>query len=251
MKGLILKDLMCLRKQLTIFCFVTVGVLAVSVMYVLSARFGNIALAGQQMLEENDMSALDVQNIATNVLVLFMLLPIATVGDMANIFEDDGKNGFYKIASVMPLSVSRRVMARYITIFAMFGIGTLVDILIAFVLSLLTDLISFADFLGIIISAASIMSIYSALVIVFCIILGYGKENYARLLSPALIIVVAGAVNFNKIKAFLLGSDTNLFNDFFTFIKHKSYILLIIALAVTAASYLISAYAADRKRGVM
>ena len=29
MKGLILKDIMCLRKQLTVFCYVIIGVLIV------------------------------------------------------------------------------------------------------------------------------------------------------------------------------------------------------------------------------
>ena len=46
MKGLIIKDVMCLKKQLTVFIFVLIGVVAVSIMYVLSAKFGNIALLG-------------------------------------------------------------------------------------------------------------------------------------------------------------------------------------------------------------
>ena len=38
LKGLILKDLMCLKKQLKQFVFLVIGVLIVSVMYVLSAN---------------------------------------------------------------------------------------------------------------------------------------------------------------------------------------------------------------------
>ena len=81
MKGLILKDLMCLRKQLTNFCFVMAGVLIASIMYVLSARFGNMAKVGQEMLNGNA-TQVDVRNIGSMVLVMFMLLPIASVGDM-------------------------------------------------------------------------------------------------------------------------------------------------------------------------
>ena len=50
MKGLIIKDIMCLKKQLTVFIYVIIGVVVISVMYVLSAKFGNLALAGNEML---------------------------------------------------------------------------------------------------------------------------------------------------------------------------------------------------------
>lgn len=107
MKGLIIKDIMCLKKQLTTFVYVMVGVIVLSVMYVLSARYGNIALAGQEMLKGNDLTAIDVQNLGTEVLVLFMLLPIALVGNMANVFAADGKAGFYKISGALPVSLKK------------------------------------------------------------------------------------------------------------------------------------------------
>ena len=71
MKGLILKDVMCLKKQLTVFCHVIVGVIIVSLLYVLSARFGNLAEAGREMMRTDDMSHTDVRNIGTLALVLF------------------------------------------------------------------------------------------------------------------------------------------------------------------------------------
>ena len=104
MKGLILKDVMCLKKQLTVFCYVIVGVIIVSLLYVLSARFGNLAEAGREMMRTDDMSHTDVRNIGTLALVLFMLLPIATIGDMANVFESDGKAGFARVSAALPVS---------------------------------------------------------------------------------------------------------------------------------------------------
>lgn len=253
MKGLILKDLMCLRKQLIIFGYVVFGVLVVSIMYVMSARFGNIALAGGKLLTDQGLSAFDVANIAKLALVMFMLLPIATVGDMANVFAEDGRAGFTKVASVLPLSIRQRVMARYITIFAMFGIGVAVDLLIAFTLSLLTDMISFGELLGIIISAASVMSIYSAMVIAFCIMLGYGREQYATLLSVGIIAVAGIGLNFPKIKGILLdqGTGGELLKSFMNVISHKSYVLLIIAVITIVLSITASVAIADRKRGRM
>lgn len=125
MKGLMIKDLMCLRKQMILFAYTVAGVLALSIMFVLSVRFGNIADANQTM-----------------------------------IFRMDGKAGFSSISSILPLSVNKRVLAKYLTVFMMFGIGVVVDIVISFVLSMFTDIISFVDFFGIIISAASLMCIY-------------------------------------------------------------------------------------------
>lgn len=258
MKGLIIKDLMCLRKQLIIFSYVVVSVLVVSVMFVLSARFGNIYLANQEMMVENSLSDLDIVNLSTTFLILFMFLPIASVGDFASVFEADGKAGFAKVSSVLPLSIAQRVMAKYITILSMFGIGVLIDVIVAFVLSMLTDIISFSDFFGIIISAASIMSIYGAMVIVFCFLFGYGKEDYARIFALLCMLVTALLANFSKIKEIATsiadmngGGDADFINDFMNFFKHRSYILFIIAALVMTVSYFASVFVVKRKRGVV
>jgi len=262
MKGLIIKDMMCLKKQLTTFAYVITGVLIVSVMYVLSAKYGNIARAGQEMLASNDMSTVDVRNLGSMALVLFMLLPIATVGDVAIVFEADGKAGFCRIAGSFPISIQKRLLSRYLTIYALFAVGVLIDILIAFVLSALTDLISLGDFLGIIVSAASVMSIYSALVIVFCMMLGYGKEQYAQLLSIGTMILSLILVNLKAVKRILLiisdsdsgtydAADSTFIWGALDFIKEKAWTLLLIAVCVSVLSYVASLTVANRKRGVI
>lgn len=257
MKGLIIKDLMCLRKQLIIFAYVVAGVLVVSIMFVLSARFGNIALGNQEMMVENGLSDIDINNMSTQILMMFMLLPVACVGDFAKIFEEDGKAEFVKVSSVMPLSIGQRVMAKFITIFAMFGMGAVTDLVIAFILSKLTNIISFMDFLGIIISAVSLMSIFGALVIVLCFVFGYGKEDYSRIIALFIMLVTALLVNITKIKALFraitLGDDTEIdfFTDFIEYFKCKSYMLFLIAMITIIVSYFVSVFVAKRKRGVV
>jgi len=257
MKGLIIKDLMCLRKQLIIFAYVVAGVLVVSIMFVLSARFGNIALGNQEMMVENGLSDIDINNMSTQVLMMFMLLPVACVGDFAKIFEEDGKAEFVKVSSVMPLSIGQRVMAKFITIFAMFGMGAGTDLVIAFILSKLTNIISFMDFLGIIISAVSLMSIFGALVIVLCFVFGYGKEDYSRIMALLIMLVTALFANITKIKALFraitLGDNTEIdfFTDFIEYFKCKSYMLFLIAMITIIVSYFVSVFVAKRKRGVV
>ena len=259
---MMIKDIMCLKKQLTVFVYVIIGVLVVSVMYVLSAKFGNIAMAGREMLASNDMTLVDVKNLATGALVLFMMLPIATVGDMANVFVADGKAGFARLAGALPISLKKRLLSKYLTIYALFGLGAVVDIVFAFLLSVLTDIITFAEFVGIIVSAASLMSIYSAFVIFYCVLLGYGKEEYAQIGSLLSMGLAFCLIRFDLLK--------NIFKDIaaggsgeeqsiselmiwqeLDFIKEKSWILFVIAVLVCVLSYVASLLVAERKRGVI
>lgn len=257
MKGLMIKDLMCLRKQMILFAYIVTGVLVLSVMFVLSARYGNIAAANRSMMTENNLSDINIKNLSTTALILFMLIPIAMVGDVTTIFKMDGKAGFSSISSILPLSVAKRVMAKYLTVFVMFGIGVTVDIAISFVLSELTDIISFGEFFGIIISAASLMIIYGALVILFCFLFGYGKEDFAILASWAVILITAILANIKKVKSIVTSISANnsdsidFISDFMNFLKYKYFILLAIAVIVTAVSYFVSVEIAKRKRGIL
>jgi len=259
MKGLILKDVMCLKHQLQVFVFVIIGVVFTSILFVLSARYGNLAMAGKEMLRTEQATDIDVKNLASVALVLFMLLPIATVGDMANVFEADGKAGFYRLAGALPLPISKRLLARFLAIYALFGIGTLLDVILAFILSRLTDLIRFRDFLGIILSGASVMSIYSALVIFFCILLGYDGQTYAQvfsLLSMALALILCNLNYFRSLIKSIMTDQSGMFDMAvfwrpLDFIKEKSWILVLIAAAVSIVSYCISLKVAVRKRGVI
>ncbi|MBO5241979.1 MAG: ABC-2 transporter permease [Lachnospiraceae bacterium] len=262
MKGLIIKDVMCLKKQLTVFSFVLIGVVAVSIMYVLSAKFGNIALAGREMLATEDLTAVDVKNLSSMALIFFMMLPIATVGDMSNVFTADGKAGFAKMAGALPISIKKRLLSKYLTIYALLGLGVIVDVLLAFVLSLLTDIISFADFFGIIISVSSIMGIYSALVIFFCVLYGYGKEEFAQISSLITMYLAFFLIRLDLIKQIIAdivaggggteaSESTLLLWQALDFIKEKFWILFVIAALVCMLSYVAALQVAKRKRGVI
>ena len=260
MKGLIIKDIMCLRKQLTLFFFVMFGTVVISIMFVLSAKYGNIAVMGRQMLEinENGMSQIDIINLANTVMMLFMILPIACVGDMVNVFVADGKAGFNKVSCAIPLSVGKRLLARFLTIFALFGLGVAIDTLLAFILSFLTDICSFGEMFGVMITAASVVSIYSAVLIFFCILLGYGREMYAQVFTILTIVGTFVIIRFKSLKEICIrifineqGFDSDTFWKPLNFIKEKGYVFFIIACAVCILSYFCSLRIAERKRGVI
>jgi hypothetical protein len=150
------------------------------------------------------------------------------------------------------------MLARFLTIYAMFGIGVAVDLLVAFLLSLLTDILNLKEFFGIIISGASVMSIYSALVILFCVVLGYGKEQYAQCAALFTMMVAAVLANFDKVKYFVVEimlhdkkmESTDLWAPL-DFVREKGYELFLIAAVVSVLAYFLSYRIADRKRGVV
>ncbi|MBR6380048.1 MAG: ABC-2 transporter permease [Lachnospiraceae bacterium] len=259
MKGLILKDLMCLKKQLTTFVYVMAGTVVISILYVLSTRYGNLARVGEQLLDQNNgMSRVDVKNLGSEAMVLFMFLPIVCVGDLMNVFVADGKAGFYKVSSSLPVPLYKRVLARFLTIYTLFGLGVLVDALLAVLLCSMTDIMSLGQFLGVIFSGASILSIYSALMILYCVLLGYGREQYAQVLALLTMAAAFVIIKFDSVRFFVVhvlgdgvGFDSSVFWKPLDFIREKGYVLLGIAALVSVCSYLLSVRIAERKRGVI
>lgn len=266
LKGLVIKDLMCMRKQLVIFGYVVLSVLVISVMFVLSAKYGNIAVGNAQMLQDNSATEIDVNNLSIVAIIAFMLLPIAVVGDFSMIFMEDNKAGFAKVSASLPLTIHQRVLAKYITALLLFGIGVVIDLVIAFVLSRLTDVINLGDFVGIIISSASIMGIYGAFVIVFCFLFHAGSEKYASLCG---VLCLGGFVvlfNFSKVWGLFQdiatgglgdridGGGSVAFGEFggyIEFFMDKAFLLFLTAIISLTLSYFLSVAIAKRKGGVV
>lgn len=259
MKGLIIKDLMCLRKQRITFLYIVAVVLIVSVMFVLSAKFGNIAVSNRYMIAENDLSEIDVKNLSSLALVLFMMLPIAMVGDIGTLFTADGKAGFANVSAVLPISIEKRVLAKFVTFISFLGIGVGADIVISLILSLLTDMVPFVEFVAMIITAASALFIYCSLFCLYMFIFGYGKESVAGGVSLLTIMLAIIAANFEKAIMIFISCfddsapviDVNPINVVMDGIKDKCISVLIVAVVVGVLSYVLSVFLAKRKRGIV
>lgn len=257
MKGLIIKDLMCLRKQRITLIFTVISIIVIGILYIISARCGNIYLANQEMIEVNGLSQSELYDVCTLVFILFMLLPIALVGDSATVFIYDGKAGFANVSSSLPVSLNKRVLAKYITVVLMLGIGVALDIVIAFIFSIFTDMLTFTDLVGIIISSASLLSIYGSINILLCFIFGYGKEDWASCFTVLLMIAGIVIPNLSALIRFLKeentsdGSDWYYLTNLMNFIKYRFYILFGIAAVIMVISYLSALIVTKRKRGMI
>lgn len=175
MRGLLIKDFFCLKKQLTNYGFVIAGVIFVSVMFVLSYSCGNIHAEVVRMIESGQDREADILRITNFVMLLFMLIPVACTADLSNLFTDDENVSFYKVAAAFPVSIGKRVACRFITGYLFIAVGVTVDLIMTVVLSALTDIISFGEFCGVIITFASLMLMYISLFILLAYLLGSSR----------------------------------------------------------------------------
>lgn len=253
MKGLIIKDLMCLKKNIRTFFFVAIATLVISVMAVLSAKFGNIALL-ERVAEDNssNVSPLELLWFAISIMVM---LPIMSVGDgISGVFAADRNAGFAAVAGAMPVSVKKRVEARYLSVLSMCGAGVSASLIIAVILSFFTDIMSIGEFVGLVLMASSVMLIFVAVEMV--LIIAFNKaSDYCGQLAFLIMCIAAGiviAIKWNSIKQMIFElrvfdiakAALNLFKD-------RWYIFALIAAVCLLFSYLTTVHLAERKRGVI
>ncbi len=254
MKGLLIKDFFCLKKQLINYLFVIVGVIVVSILFVLSYNFGNIHAQFTQLIDSGESTEAGVTMIASNVLLLFMLIPIACTGDITNLITDDEKASFYKVASALPVSVSIRVASRFLAGYLFIAIGVVVDVIMSMVISSLTGIISLEKFCGVVISFASIMILYVSLFLLLVYVLGKGKTTYAGVIPLLAGVIVYGWVHFDRLRAFLMDNNDDALMEIYQrttgFMFYRSYLLLLAAVVVSFAAYTAAVWIAKRKRGV-
>ena len=251
MKGLIIKDLMCLRKMRATFVFVTVSSFVITVMALISARCGNIALAEQEYLTGGSDMPISPAYILWYAVAVMVLLPLASIGDaLTLVFEADKNSGFAPVAGALPLSVKQRITARFITLFLTCGTGAFISLALSFILSLFTDIMTFGDFAGLVLSAASLILIFSALEMILIFLLKMKNTDYVRIISllimsAVFIVSILGRI----IDAIRAVKPTELITDGLLFLENRWFILAAAAAVCLLVSYLVSAGIAERKRG--
>nr|MCR4643539.1 hypothetical protein [Lachnospiraceae bacterium] len=109
----------------------------------------------------------------------------------------------------------------------------------------------------------SVVAMYSAFAILYCILLGHGRETVAQILSILTLLAVYFLLRWEKWKEIALSiaaSDqgepegemsVERLWDFLETLEHRAYIPVLCALLVICASYGISVLILRRKRGVI
>lgn len=258
MKGLIIKDFMCLRRQQSVrFLYTIIATIILSVMFVLSSKAGNISHIMDGLMADKGITSSDVEHIILDEIIVFMLLPFALVLDVSAVLLADNKAGFSKVSACMPLTLPRRVLARFLSIGLLSVAGMAIDLIMVILLAVFTNIAGFMSLLGIMVSLASIMLIFSFLTIMYSFLLGSGKEEYAQLASAFTIIIVALLINIKSIVTIIKSGSLTVstymksVNSIVDFLANKSYIMLIAMLVVCGLCYLGTVKIAEGKRGII
>ena len=251
MKGLIIKDLMCLRKMRATFVFVTVSSFVITVMALISARIGNIALAEKEYLAGGTDMPMSPVHVLWYAVAVLVLLPLASIGDSLTLaFEADKNASFTGIAGALPVSVKQRITARFITLFLTCGTGTVISLALSFILSLFTDIMTLGDFAGLVLSAASLILIFSALEMILIFLLKMKNTDYVRIISLLIMAAAFIASSLGRIiNAVRAMNPTGLITDGLLFLENRWNILVAAAAVCLLVSYFVSTGIAERKRG--
>lgn len=248
MKGLIIKDLYCLKKQFVTFAFIISGVVAVAIMFVLSERFGNLRFAVSDM----EAAGFDIASVIKTAVMFFMLLPLVCTGNIADSFACDKAASFYKTGASLPVSTGKRVLSKFVTAMLFIAVGLAVDIAMAAVISSVSDIIMFVRCAGVLVSLASCMMIYVS----FVITLSYAgvSSAYSTFLPLAAAAVIILAFKAKDIITALInddfGSMGRIARAVINLTETRPYFFLLAAAVTAAVCFAVSIRLAERKRGV-
>ena len=137
MKGLILKDIYCLRTRIMTYVLTLVAALAIGILISLSSEYGNMrpdAIMGADgTVSEDDVAAYKM--ILGGATFLAILLPLGVGFDGIMTFHMDEKANFNDVLRTMPVRPVEIVLARFGTAYGFLLTGYVSSILIALLIS--------------------------------------------------------------------------------------------------------------------
>lgn len=137
MKGLILKDIYCLRTRIMTYVLIMIAALLIGILISLSSEYGNLsqeAFVGDDItVSEDDMAAYKM--IISGATFLAILLPLGVGFDGIMTFHMDEKANFGDVLRTMPVKPIEIVLARFSSTYGFLLVGYVSSILIALLIS--------------------------------------------------------------------------------------------------------------------
>ena len=252
MKGLIYKDIFCLKKNLKMFILVTLGIMLLSVMYVISAKHGNVAdFMSKQDFGEDTMTKTLLLSMINMTLLIVINIPMAFIGNILDCFNEDKKAGFHNILFAMPLSKRKIVGSRYASIMMYMLLGFVCAGVSAVTISIVSDEYTFDEMIGTVFAFAGVNLVYMSVVIPLLYYFGSAKGEVIIVLPIviALICVCAFLINkFDGVPDELFDAKLlKLLDSFLEFITTKGILVFLAGMGCLICSYFVSVLAFDRK----
>ena len=147
MKGLILKDIYCLRTRIMAYVLTLVAALAIGILISLSSEYGNMRLdvmmGDAATVSEDDLAAHKVM--LGGATFLAILLPLGVGFDGIMTFHMDEKANFGDVLRTMPVKPVEIVLARFSTAYGFLLTGYISSILIALLISPVVKIFTLAE----------------------------------------------------------------------------------------------------------
>ncbi|MGN0164765.1 MAG: ABC-2 transporter permease [Lachnospiraceae bacterium] len=254
MKGLVRKDLYCLKKSIKLFAAVTLGIIVISVLFVLSTKYGNIAKAIDSLDKSGDMSRENFFKVYQLAIWACLAVPMAFIANVTDCFKEDNRADFSKFLFTMPVKYSGIVGARYISCLIFAGVSFLGSVIAAFFISLATDTFGFAGLLSVLSFIAAVLIVYMGVVLFLIYVIGSNHTDLIQCLPFIAVAVIAYIIFSVKIMSIGDGQLNQIMESAIlkkgkNFIESYGIFCLLAGLVFLGLSYLGSLAVMNRKKG--
>lgn len=252
MKGLIRKDLYCLKKDIATFLTVTIGVMIISVLFVLSTQYGNLADAKMEIYAESQIAKEFCDSAFEMVMVLTLFLPMALLGNITECFKEDKRAGFTKVLFSMPFTGKQIVGSRYLTCILFAGAGLLASLICALAVAGASEQLQLELLVGSSVSACAFFIFYMSLVLFLLYLFEADKADFIQS-APFIVFGIIGIYTYAvKIGTLpeeeMLRASIEMTDKLKTFFQKKYMILYAVSIVCFSLSYLASVKVFEKKK---
>lgn len=237
-----------MRKILMTFFFVTAGVILLSVLLIISARYGNIAAAIEEMKEENGMGEEAFFYFFQIPIWLTLFIPMAFLSMIVECFKEDRKAGFARTMLCLPLTDAQIVGSRYLSCLLYTILGLAGSFVAAFFVSLASDVFHLQKLMGYIFCFSGGLLVYMSFVMFMIYFLGAEKADLIQCV-PFLLLLVAAIVVVKRKFSTISQADVKFIDSVSEFMTEKSWLVFMIALGCMALSFWGSCAVMKKRKG--
>lgn len=256
MKGLILKDIYCLRTRIMAYVLTLVAALAIGILISLSSEYGNmrldVVMGDAATVSDDDLAAHKVM--LGGATFLAILLPLGVGFDGIMTFHMDEKANFNDVLRTMPVKPVEIVLARFSTAYGFLLTGYISSVLIALLISPVVEVFT----LGEMIHAGTVMTcaLTAGLGVACCALFMWSKKTCEKIFIGVFLGVYAAfaiaIVTLSNRYGDQVDAIMNTFMDKVKILFENSLTWLIpVALLMTVVCFFVSVLIVKRKgRGV-
>lgn len=256
MKGLIIRDLYCLKKSIKLLLAVTAGVVLLAVLFVISTRHGNIASGVVSMRADDPEAAEQMFGMFEVGIWVTLAVPLAFIANVTDCFKEDHRADFQKFLFTMPVKYSAVVGSRYITCLLFALVSYVGSMIAAFLVSLASDTYKFSELAAIVSVVASVFVVYAALVLLLMYIMGSSRADLVQIIPFVAIGVVVYAIFVRKMLSMddaqldaMMANMGEMLDKAKDTMMNYGVVSLLGALLILGLSYLLSVYVMNHKKG--